>query len=134
MITPVILVITISPIIIAIMIKADDRDDTCREKDVIRPATCEGSEARRSRWTRTDFDQHSVNKEHYVNKEHSANKEHSVNGEHSEQHSVIRDNEGTSSKFEAALKDFEALEQGQGARYHIWNVKCSIAVDYSRTQ
>ena len=71
---------------------------------MIRPATCEGSEARRSRWTRTDFDQH------------SANKEHSVNEEHSEQHSVIRDDEGTSSKFEAALKDFEALEQGQGAR------------------
>ena len=89
---------------------------------MIRPATCEGSEARRSRWTRTDFDQH------------SANKEHSVNEEHSEQHSVIRDDEGTSSKFEAALKDFEALEQGQGARYHIWNVKCSIAVNLSRTQ
>ena len=120
MITPVILVITISPIIIATTIKADDRDDTCREKDVIRPATCEGSEARRSRWTRTDFEEHSVNKEHSeqhsVNKEHSANKEHSVNEEDSEQHSVIRDDEGTSSKFEAALKDFEALEQGQGAR------------------
>ena len=98
MITPVILVITISPIIIATTIKADDRDGTRREKDVIRPATCEGSEARRSRWTRTDFDQHSANEEH------------------SEQHSVIRDDEGTSSKFEAALKDFEALEQGQGAR------------------
>ena len=92
------------------MIKADDRDDTRREKDVIRPATCEGSEARRSRWTRTDFQEHSVNEEHSVNKEHS------VNEEHSEQHSVIRDDEGTSSKFEAALKDFEALEQGQGAR------------------
>ena len=86
------------------MIKADDRDVNCREKDVIRPATCEGSEARRSRWTRTGGDQHFVNEEH------------------SEQHSVIRDDEGTSSKFEAALKDFEALEHGQGARYHNWNV------------
>ena len=82
---------------------------------MIRPATCEGSEARRSRWTRTDFDQHSVNEEH------------------SEQHSVIRDDEGTSSKFEAALKDFEALEQGQGARCHNLNVKCSIAANLSHT-
>ena len=85
-----------------------------------RPATCEGSEARRSRWTRTDFQEHSVNEEH--SEQHSANKQHSVNEEHSEQHSVIRDDEGTSSKFEAALKDFEALEHGQGARYHNWNV------------
>ena len=83
---------------------------------MLRPATCEGSEARRSRWTRTDFDQH------FVNEEHFANQEPSVNEEHSEQHSVIRDDEGTSSKFEAALKDFEALEQEQGARCHNWNV------------
>ena len=57
---------------------------------MIRPATCEGGEARRSRWTKAD------------------------------QHSVINEEKfsGTS-KFEAALKDLEALGRGQGTRYFL---------------
>ena len=71
-----------------------------REQDVIRPATCEGGgEARRSRWTKT-FDQQSV-----INK----NKEEEGEGEKYS---------GTS-KFEAALKDLEALGRGQGTRYFL---------------
>ena len=80
-----------------------------REQDVIRPATCEeGGEARRSRWTKT-FDQQSViNK----NKEEERVKLNKEGEEEEEKYS------GTS-KFEAALKDLEALGRGQGTRYFL---------------
>ena len=80
-----------------------------REQDVIRPATCEGGgEARRSRWTKT-FDQQSV-----------------INKDKEERVKLINKEEGQrekysgTSKFEAALKDLEALGRGQGTRYFIY--------------
>ena len=83
---------------------------------MIRPATCEGGgEARRSRWVKPG--QHSVinNKEEKdkVNKEEDKeNKEEELK------------NSGTSSKFEAALKDLEALGRGQGTRYSLNFTRC----------
>ena len=74
--------------------------NAAREQDVIRPATCEGGgEARRSRWMK-----HSVINKEEENKEEEKDKE--------------EENLGTS-KFEAALKDLEALGRGQGTRYFL---------------
>ena len=89
---------------------------------MIRPATCEGGgEARRSRWVKAD--QHSVinNKEEKdkVNKE-----EDKVNKEEDKEDKEEREYPGSSSKFEAALKDLEALGRGQGTRYSLNFTRC----------
>ena len=77
---------------------------------MIRPATCEGGgeEARRSRWVKAD--QHSV----INNKEEKDKEDKEEELEYS----------GTSSKFEAALKDLEALGRGQGTRYSLNFTRC----------
>ena len=78
---------------------------------MIRPATCEGGgEARRSRWMK-----HSV-----INKEEEEDKD-KEEGE---------ENLGTS-KFEAALKDLEALGRGQGTRYFLIMICVSADFDIS---
>ena len=59
-------------------------------------------------------DQHSV-----IN-----NKEEEVNTEEKDKEDKELEYSGTSSKFEAALKDLEALGRGQGTRYSLNFTRC----------